>query len=133
MTTQITWEQFEEQYQPQSNHIDDNASMGGYMFETFGAEYEHVLSVHNTEPARVWTVMGDTGNVDVTSGWHFVNRLGYIITTTPADTDIEVLNEDYNEVKDYYSHGCPSCGAVIEGEPEVGDTCECGFVFDLED
>jgi hypothetical protein len=133
MTQQITWEQFEENYQPETNTLDPNASMGGLMFETYGAEYDYVLYIHKSEPERVWTVMCDTGNVDVTSGLHCVNRLGYIITQEPAVGLIDVINEDYNEVKDFYSHQCPSCDAFIEGNPEVGDSCDCGFVFDLED
>lgn len=95
---EITWEQFEQQYFPMQNHIDTNASFGGYMFETYGAEYDHVMFVYNQKPECVWTVMADTGNVDITSGLHFVNRLGYIITEAPADDDfINVIDEDYEE------------------------------------
>ena len=133
MTQQINWEQFEADYKPVKNHIDNNASYDGFMFETYGAELEAVQKAYKNNPDTVWTVIGDSGNVDVTSGFHLVNRLGYIITEVPAVGFTDVINEDYNEVKDFYSHPCPSCQAYIEGEPEVGDVCECGFVFDMTD
>lgn len=133
MALQLTWEQFEAQYNPVKNNIDDNASYDGLMFETYGEELEAVQQAYKNNPETVWTVMADTGNVDVTSGFHIVNRLGYIITEVPANGFIEVINKDYNIVKDFYSHQCPACEAWIEGEPDVGDSCDCGFVFDLED
>ena len=42
MTQQINWEQFEADYKPVKNHIDNNASYDGFMFETYGAELEIV-------------------------------------------------------------------------------------------
>ena len=133
MTQQITWDTFIQQYKPVKNHIDNNASYDGLMFETYGTELDEVQKAYKNNPETVWTVMADTGNIDITSGFHIVNRLGYIITEVPANGFIDVINEDYNEVKEFYSHQCPSCEAWIEGEPEVGDSCDCGFVFDLED
>ena len=96
---EINWDQFVEQYKPIQNHIDDKyASMGGYMFETFGAEFDYVLQVYNVTPDRVWTALADSGNVDIASGLHHVNRLGYIITELPADDDfVNVIDEDYVE------------------------------------
>ena len=94
-TQEISWETFEETYQPQNNQFDDNASMGNLMFETYGEELDFVKKVHSQEPNRIWTVIdsGDSG-VDVISGYHFVNRLGYIVAKTPFKTDeiIEVLH-----------------------------------------
>ena len=95
MTQQINWEQFEATYKPVINHLDDNASFGGLMFETYGDEFETVQNAYKNNPDTVWTVIADTGNVDVTSGFHLVNRLGYIITEVPAVGFIDVINEDY--------------------------------------
>ena len=68
------------------------------MFETFGAEFDYVLQVYNVTPDRVWTALADSGNVDIASGLHHVNRLGYIITELPADDDfVNVIDEDYVE------------------------------------
>ena len=98
MAKEITWDEFDEKYIPVKNHIDDNASYGGVMFETYGEEYDYVKHITETEPLRVWTVLGDCGATDVVSGWHYVNRLGYIITENPADDDhIDVINEDYED------------------------------------
>jgi hypothetical protein len=129
----INWDTFEYHYKPKTNHLDSNASYGGYMFETYGEELEAVKQAYNTNPATVWTVICDSGNVDVSSGFHFCNRLGYIITEIPADCTTDVINEDYNEILEYYDYECPNCHESIEGNPEVGDACDCGFVFDLED
>ena len=115
MTQQISWEEFEEQYQPLQNHLDDNASFGGIMYD-YGRdsngnlipEYGYAWAMHKLEPNRVWTVVCDTENrddddnlvsiVDVVAGWHVVNRLGYIVTAMPwDDEDIEVINTDFDD------------------------------------
>lgn len=38
----LEWEEFVKKYKPKVNHFDDNASLDGYMFETYGAELEHI-------------------------------------------------------------------------------------------
>ena len=74
-------------YQPMENHIDTNA---GDKFETYGEELDYVLSIANTEPARVWTLVdGDDGNLYITSGYHLVNRLNYFITHNPCELEYE--------------------------------------------
>jgi len=87
----LNWEdQFEawhNKYQPIQNHIDTNA---GDKFETYGKELDYVLSIANTEPARVWTLVdGDDGNLYVTSGYHLVNRINYFITHNPCELEYE--------------------------------------------
>lgn len=71
MAQQISWEEFEEQYQPLQNHLDDNASFGGIMYEcgrdnngNLIPEYGYVWAMHKLEPNRVWTVVCDTENRD---------------------------------------------------------------------
>jgi len=58
--------------------------LAGTLYETFGAEVEHVLSIGNqTEFKRVWTVIHSDGRSNawyVVPGFHRVNRIGYIIT-----------------------------------------------------
>jgi hypothetical protein len=74
-------------YQPMDNHIDTNA---GDKFETYGEELDYVLSIANTEPARVWTLVdGDDGNLYITSGYHLVNRVNYFITHNPCELEYE--------------------------------------------
>ena len=45
--TQITVEQFYNDYQPLQNPFYDNASWDGCMLETYGVELEHVKTVSN--------------------------------------------------------------------------------------
>lgn len=78
--TYPTWDEFEEQFEPVTNHIDTNASFGGQMFETYGEERKFV---HAQPAENVWTII-DTGDLTLISpGFHLVNRMGYIVTTYP--------------------------------------------------
>lgn len=99
----LNWEQFEEQYKPQQNHIlgEDNAPMCGWMYETFGEELAYVEQQPNN---NIWTVLDVDGGTIIANGYHHVNRLGYIITEVPfADEDnIEAIDED--DQKLYYSY-----------------------------
>ena len=62
----------------------------GCLFETYGDELDFVLS---QDPQTVWTfVDGDDGDQYVMSGFHIVNRIGYLLSIEPVPegTDIEV-------------------------------------------
>jgi hypothetical protein len=95
-TYTLTEDQFAREYQPQPNHFDDNASWDGCMLETYGEELDYVKTVFQHTPRRVWTVLDCDGETIVVSGFHYVNRMGYIITENPAPEglDIEVLDAD---------------------------------------
>lgn len=87
----MNWEDkftaWEQKYNPIKNHIDKDADD---KFEPYDKELEYVLSIANTEPARVWTLVdGDDGNLYITSGYHLVNRLGYFITANPCEFEYE--------------------------------------------
>ena len=78
-------------YKPILNHIDDNASFDGLMFETYDEEVEFVKA---QDPDKIWMYGdGDSGAGYIWSGWGFVNRIGYFITEVPcpADTTIQIL------------------------------------------
>ena len=78
---ELTLEQFEARFIPLKNHLVKDAPYCGWMFETYGPELAHVKT---TDPNRVWTFMDDgDGGTCVVNGWHFVNRIGYIITRNP--------------------------------------------------
>lgn len=93
--TEITEDEFDEQYPLVTNHINPNASWAfddgpGCLFETYGEELNFVLS---QDPRTIWTLVdGDDGNQYVISGYHLVNRIGYLISTVPftEDATIEV-------------------------------------------
>jgi len=93
----------------------DDVSFG---FESYGEDYEKVMAVYNTDPSRVWTLIESdslydqgcescdfaedeeahdacdcrhTGTLWISSGLHFVNRIGYLITEEPCDGDQEYI------------------------------------------
>ena len=104
--TKITEEEFYEKYKPVKNHLDDNASWDGCMFETYDEEKQYCFDLAQKEN-RVWTIIEcddiecDDGPDDeddytppimyVISGFHWLNRLGFLVTEVPYENDIEVL------------------------------------------
>ena len=85
---------FFDKYNMVQNHIDDNASFDGAMFETYGAEVEFIRQQPND---RVWTwVDGDGGNYLV-QGFCLVNRIGYILVEesfVKGDVDEYIVTQD---------------------------------------
>jgi len=69
-------------YRPVRNTIRTDAPFDGAMFETFGPELDAVKAA---DPARVWTLVSsdDDDGLYLLSGFHLVNRLGYLITERP--------------------------------------------------
>lgn len=99
---QLTEEQFDNQFELSINHIDDNASFDGNMFETFDEELTFVREM--AKENRVITIIeGDedvenefgepTLNMFYVSGMHLVNRIGYLITKEPITEEFEVKLE----------------------------------------
>jgi hypothetical protein len=82
---EINEAKFEEQFPLVRNHLNPNATWGSgepgdCLFETYG---EELAFVQSQDPRYVWTFMdGDDGQY-VASGFHFVNRIGYLISTVP--------------------------------------------------
>lgn len=104
---EMEYEEWVATYKPILNHIDDNASFDGMMFETYGDE---VAFVKSTPENCIWMYGdGDDGGSYIWAGWGFVNRLGYFITEVPCppDTDIQV-RVSYNW---FY---CENCSAEFE-------------------
>ena len=95
----MDFETWLETYQPVTNHLDAYANVDGLMFETFGVEKEFVLKQNEADGRYVWTLVeGDNGEWIITNGWHFVNRLGYFVTTNPFEGDfIEIM---YASIRD---------------------------------
>jgi hypothetical protein len=94
-------------YKPILNHIEENASFDGYMFETYGDEVDFVKE----QPENcIWMYGdGDDGGSYIWSGWGFVNRLGYFVTEVPfpANTTIQIQVS----VPWFY---CENCDAEFE-------------------
>jgi hypothetical protein len=54
----------------------------GCLFETYGDELDFVRRQH---PRTIWTLLdGDDGDQYLVSGYHLVNRIGYLISTVPV-------------------------------------------------
>lgn len=81
----ITYDEFVEKYKPIVNHIQkdgENGSYNGFYFETYGEEVEYIEMYAKTFPRNVWTMLTGTEAGDVlVSGYHYVNRFGYFITS----------------------------------------------------
>ena len=97
----ITEEQFDDLFNLIDNKIDLNASFGGKMFETYGPELAFVQQM--AKQNRVITIIeSDEGdevddegyviaNMYYVSGYHVVNRIGYLITESPIDFEFECI------------------------------------------
>lgn len=98
----LTEEEFYDQYELVDNLIDDNASFDGKMFETFGDELDFVIEM--AKQRRVITIIESDENCEdcddevecipnmyYVSGFHLINRIGYLVTSEPIDEEFEVL------------------------------------------
>ena len=93
---ELTEDEFDDRYNLIPNHLDPHASWvygegPGCLFNTYGPELEFV---RQQDPRTIWTfVDADEGNQYVLSGFHIVNRIGYLISkeVIPESTNIEVL------------------------------------------
>lgn len=89
-TETINEDTFIERFGVRPNHLDGNASFdfgdGGCLYETYGPELAYVRAQN---PNTVWTVVdGDEGQIVIVSGFHFVNRIGYLVTSYPFEDDV---------------------------------------------
>jgi hypothetical protein len=68
---------------------EDMCSFGGCMYETYGEEIAYVKAQPNK---RIWTIVDTDGDdLLILAGYHFVNRLGYLITNEEWSDE----NEEY--------------------------------------
>ena len=90
---EITEDEFDSRFPLVTNHLNPNASwcldkQGGCLFETYGEELEFV---RQQDPSTVWTLVdGDDSDQYLLSGFHFVNRIGYLISTVPVPEGTEI-------------------------------------------
>jgi hypothetical protein len=86
----VTEDNFDEIFKPQINHIErakqpmsiadeDLCSFSGQMYETFGEDIDYVFNLAKTTN-RVWTIVeGDDDTMFYCAGFHYVNRIGFIV------------------------------------------------------
>ena len=114
---EMTEEEWFNTYKPIKNHIDENSSFDGHMFETYGDEVEFVKS---QSPDKIWMYgQGDDGGLYIWSGWGFVNRIGYFISENPipynTTIQIQVGEPDLT---------CDFCGDTLDEEETHDPECE---------
>jgi hypothetical protein len=120
----MTFEAWQDTYQPVANILNQDAPFDGLMFETYGAEFERVKFVLNAFPDMVWTIVeGDEGHRYLSAGFHLVNRVGYFLTAKPWKNSGLFDDIDLDEGLDFCECGepvdkagavCGQCGAVTE-------------------
>ena len=90
---ELTEDEFDLRYPLQTNHLNPNATWvfgegPGCLFETYGEEFAFV---RQQDPRTIWTLLdGDDGDMYVVSGLHYVNRVGYLLSTIPVPDDVTV-------------------------------------------
>lgn len=97
--TELTEDGFDDLYPLLRNHLNPQAGWAydeerGCMFETYGEELAFILE---QDPRNVWTLVDGDGHDDeadqfLVNGIHFVNRIGYLVSTRqwPEDACIQV-------------------------------------------
>jgi hypothetical protein len=90
---ELTEDQFDEQFTFVINHMNPSAGWvygndRGCLFETYGEELAYVK---RQDDRRVWTLVdGDDGDMYVISGFHYVNRVGYLISRDPIPDNVTI-------------------------------------------
>jgi hypothetical protein len=94
----LTDDQFIARYKPETTEHGDYYRQRDWTVPEDQVEIEKATAEH-----RIWTAGDDDdGNFCISSGWHYVNRLYYIITEIPLenpDWNVQVPDEedDYEE------------------------------------
>lgn len=133
MSKFYTYSAWEETFQPIKNKISKYPDDSLIHFETYGEEVEFVKK---QDPNHIWTeVDGDSGTY-IVSGFHFINRISYYITTNPwTDEMTEVptwvfRNCDCTEDEAFEDEGYnPDCEECEEGSIDI----DCDSVVALKD
>jgi len=83
-------DKFYDKYQPIYNHIEhpqyqEKQTKGEVIgfdmyFETYGKDLDYVTK---QDPKFIWTLIEVDGNHYITQGFHYVNRLNYLIASKP--------------------------------------------------
>lgn len=109
------WNQWDSKYRPIKNHLVRDPDQ--QMFETYGEELEFVQA---QDPRYIWTYLqGDMSDL-ICAGYHFVNRLGYYISSVPwededeyvllsVEEECECYNEEGYEDGEYGRTDCTLC------------------------
>jgi len=92
-SVKITKDEFDASYPLLKNHLNADSGWafgddGGCLFETYG---EALDFVRQQPPSTVWTLVdGDDGDQYLLSGFHVVNRIGYLLSTVPVPVGADI-------------------------------------------
>jgi|JFJP01.1.fsa_nt_gi hypothetical protein len=96
----LTEEEFESRFNMVMNHFyadPCDCPFGGGMFETYGQEVEYINNImkgtDENLKRRIWTILDSDGVMCFVSGYHFVNRFGYLITEEEVEEGTEYTLE----------------------------------------
>ena len=90
---ELSEDEFDKQFPLVRNHLDPHASwvLGdgpGCLFGTYG---EEIHFVRQQDPRTIWTLVDtDSDDQALISGFHFVNRFGYLISTVPVPEGVTI-------------------------------------------
>lgn len=90
-TTVIDEDIFFSLYQPKKNHLDSCAGWDGCAYETFGDDLNYILTVNQTKPRSIWTLLEIDGHFVIQSGFHTINRFGYFVTKLERISGLETI------------------------------------------
>lgn len=86
-------DEFDKKFNLVTNHLNPNSSFDGYMFETYGEELDYIVEMNSKAETKnkIWTVVeGDDESMYYISGYHIVNRIGYLITEEEVRNNTQI-------------------------------------------
>lgn len=111
----LTEDEFYERFNPIKNHFyanPEDCSFGGCMFETYGKEVEYINNIQRMQQStktleellsrrQIWTIEEVDGRFYYVSGYHYVNRYGYLLTEelVPENIEYDVNLDTETELK----------------------------------
>ena len=108
----LTENEFYEQFNCIKNHFYKNpedCGFDGCMFETYGQEVDFINNIQRMQQnckteaellsrKQIWTIIEAEGKMYFVSGYHYVNRFGYLLTEEAVPEGIEYEVELDNEI-----------------------------------
>jgi len=91
----ISWTEWEEKYKPIRNPNSPDPGFWGCMFETYGSDIATLEEMH-VDGKYFWTLVDNNPNsvyLDIISGVHVFNRMGYFVTEVPWEEEVLVSND----------------------------------------
>jgi hypothetical protein len=125
MSKQLSDDVFFEKYTCVQNPYTTNGSFDNCLLETYGKEWHVVLDKTKETPKKVWTLIDCDGWYGIVAGYHYVNRIGYLITEQEWDSEYEQYTiSDTTELREQWDSLPKEAIMDICGIEYIGDTAE---------